>query len=76
MQPDLTLVYVCERCFSADDQPGPCRRCQQPRREFAVGALDDPQRRPLIGADGQLRCRAPLWWVSSHAPYVRQEPPS
>jgi hypothetical protein len=74
MQPDLTLVYVCERCFSADDQPGPCRRCQQPRREFTVGTLDDPLRRPPIDANGHLRSRAPLWWVRGHAPYMQPPP--
>jgi hypothetical protein len=73
MQPELEIVFVCERCFSASERPGACPRCRQPRREFVLGAPDDPQRRPPMDADGQVRCRAPLWWVASHAPYLRDE---
>ena len=69
------LFYVCERCFSAAEQAGPCPLCRQDRREFVIGAVDDPLRRPPIDADGHVQCRAPLWWVTSHAPYVRPPRP-
>ncbi len=75
MQVELSIIYVCERCFSDSERPGPCPRCEQPRREFALGGLDDPCRRPPTDAAGRLLCRAPLWWVASHAPYVHPVPP-
>lgn len=72
MPAELSSFFVCERCFSASEQPGPCPRCGQPRREFVLGDLDDPNRRPPTDAAGHVLCRAPLWWVSSHAPYLRR----
>ena len=75
MQPELSVLYICERCFSASERPGPCPRCERPRREFALGTADDPSRRPPIDEDGRVRCRAPLWWVASHVPYLRHPPP-
>lgn len=69
------LFYVCERCFSAAEQPGHCPRCQKDRLEFTIGTPEDPVRRPPLDAEGHVRCRAPLWWVTRHAPYVRQRRP-
>jgi len=68
---ELTDLYLCERCFSAADTPGPCPRCSEPRRHFQVGAVDDPCRRPPTDAEGRLLCRAPQWWVhvgAAHRP--------
>ena len=48
---ELTDLYLCERCFSAADTPGPCPRCSEPRRHFQVGAVDDPCRRPPTDAE-------------------------
>jgi hypothetical protein len=74
MPPELEMFFVCERCFSADERPGTCPRCGQPRREFVVGPPGDPRRQPPLDAEGHMLCRAPLWWVSLHAPYLRQRP--
>ena len=74
MPEEFDILYVCERCFSAAEQPGPCPRCQHTRREFRVGPPDDPLRRPPLDAAGNVLCRAPLWWVSQHAPYLPLRP--
>jgi hypothetical protein len=60
---DLTDLYLCERCFSAALAPGPCPRCNQPRRHCELGAGDNPCRRPPTDAEGRLLSRAPQWWV-------------
>ena len=65
---ELTELYLCERCFSAADAPGACPRCEQPRRHFVLGTVDDPCRRPPTDADGRLLSRAPQWWVQVSAP--------
>lgn len=72
MTQELNRLFVCERCFSAAEQAGACPRCGQPRRAFTVGAPGDPRRRPPVDEHGRMCCRAPLWWVTSHAPYLRQ----
>ncbi|MEP7358065.1 MAG: hypothetical protein ABI847_12545 [Anaerolineales bacterium] len=60
---ELTELYLCERCFSVAEAPGPCPRCHLPRRHCQPGAADSPGRRPPIDADGRLLSRAPQWWV-------------
>ena len=72
MATELTYLYVCVRCFSAAERASECPRCRQPRQAFSVGAPDDPSRQPPLDAAGQVQCRAPRWWVESHAPYLRQ----
>jgi hypothetical protein len=73
MSIDLDCFYVCERCFSAAETSGACPRCHLPRRQFRVGPPGDPERRPPVDAAGQMLCRAPLWWIQSHAPYLRRD---
>ena len=68
MSIELTELYLCERCFSAADAPGPCPRCGRPRRHCRLGAADDPCRRPPTDAGGRLLSRAPRWWVRVGAP--------
>jgi hypothetical protein len=65
-------IFMCERCFSAAEQAGPCPRCRQPRQEFIVGPPGDELRQPPLDRAGQVQCRAPLWWVVTHARYLRQ----
>jgi hypothetical protein len=56
-------VYLCARCMLPGDSPGPCPRCGQERLTCRPGDPDDPCRRPWIDAQGQVRTRAPLWWL-------------
>ena len=68
---DLTAVYICPRCFSADAAAGPCPRCGPPRQQCEVGSPGSEFRRPPRDATGRVLCRAPLWWVVRGAPYLR-----
>jgi hypothetical protein len=68
---ELTDLYLCERCFSAADTPGPARAAVSRGAIFQVGAVDDPCRRPPTDAEGRLLSRAPQWWVhvgAAHRP--------
>ena len=56
-------VYLCPRCFAAEATPGICPRCGIERVGCRPGALDDPCRKPLMDKSGQVRTRAPLWWL-------------
>jgi hypothetical protein len=56
-------LYLCPRCLLPGESPGPCPRCGGPRLTCRPGDPDDPCRRPLIDPQGQVRTRAPLWWL-------------
>ncbi len=57
-------VYLCANCMLPGDSPGPCPRCGRERLTCRPGDPDDPCRRPWIDAQGQVRTRAPLWWLT------------
>jgi len=56
-------VYLCPRCLLPGETPAPCPRCGGARLTCRPGDPDDPCRRPFIDAAGQVRTRAPLWWL-------------
>ena len=56
-------VYLCPRCLDSQASAGLCPRCGLERLGCRPGDPDDPCRRPLVDAAGQVRTRAPLWWL-------------
>ncbi|MEW6567600.1 MAG: hypothetical protein AB1449_05425 [Chloroflexota bacterium] len=62
-EPFSNQLYLCPRCLLPGDQPGPCPRCGQERLTCRPGDPDDSCRRPRVDAAGQIRTRAPLWWL-------------
>lgn len=60
---DTIQVFLCPRCLSADGMPGRCPSCGAERLGCRPGAPDDPCRRPIIDSQGQVRTRAPMWWL-------------
>ena len=56
-------VFLCPRCLDAQASAGVCPRCGLERVGCRPGDADDPCRRPLVDAAGQVRTRAPLWWL-------------
>lgn len=58
-----TVVYVCVRCLTPAGEPGECTYCGGKRVGCKPGDPDDPCRRPLVDEGGQIRTRAPLWWL-------------
>jgi hypothetical protein len=67
---ETVQVYLCPRCLSADGAPGTCPRCAEERIGCRPGDPDDPCRRPIIDARGQVRTRAPLWWLRANLPQL------
>ena len=56
-------VFLCPRCLDSQPEAGTCPRCGLERIGCRPGDPDDPCRRPLVDAAGQVRTRAPLWWL-------------
>jgi hypothetical protein len=59
----VAQVYLCPRCLDSQSAAGVCPRCGLERLACRPGHPDDPCRRPLVDAGGQVRTRAPLWWL-------------
>jgi len=59
----LDQVFLCPRCFDSQASAGVCSRCGVERLSCRPGDPDDPCRRPLVDSAGQVRTRAPLWWL-------------
>lgn len=56
-------IYLCPRCLIAGGTPGVCKHCGQELITCQPGSCEDPQRRPLIDRQGNVRSRAPIWWL-------------
>ncbi|MGD8813833.1 MAG: hypothetical protein PVI78_05095 [Anaerolineales bacterium] len=56
-------IYICSRCLTAEGEPGACQQCGLQLIACQPGAKDDPQRRPLMDDQGNLRSHAPIWWL-------------
>jgi len=61
----ITKFYMCPKCFEAADDPTPCPRCGGKRAMCQPGAADNPIRKPLMSATGELKSRAPVWWLQA-----------
>lgn len=61
--PGYTRLFVCPRCVTPAGEPGPCTNCGAERVECAPGDAHDPCRKPLMTGSGQVKTRAPLWWL-------------
>ena len=65
----IERLYLCPNCFNALEAPQmsePCPLCGHSLVECKPGAPDDPCRKPLMDADGDLLTRAPEWWVDEY----------
>lgn len=60
---DETIVYCCTRCTTTAGEGGTCDLCGGQRVECRPGDHGDPLRRPLMDAGGNVRTRAPIWWL-------------
>ncbi len=70
-------VYLCPNCLLPGGEAGKCPECGNERLSCRPGDPDDPCRRPLMDAAGNLRTRAPLWWlqytVTDLTNYLREQ---
>ncbi len=55
--------YLCPDCLTPTESSGPCANCGADVMECRPGDTDDPCRRPIIDSRGNVRTRAPLWWL-------------
>jgi hypothetical protein len=71
MTHDLSFeIFMCPRCLVAQIKAGTCPECHVELITCHPGAENDPCRRPLMNADGQVLSRAPLWWLAHSASSV------
>jgi hypothetical protein len=63
----VTEVFMCPRCLVAKSESGTCPQCSANLIKCEPGAQDDPCRRPLMSASGQVLSRAPVWWLRNTA---------
>ena len=56
-------IYLCPQCLEAQASPGPCPNDDSELLTCRPGDPDDPCRRPLMDAEGQVKTRAPVWWL-------------
>jgi hypothetical protein len=68
----IVTFYLCPRCFEPADEPLPCPKCGGRRVTCRPGAADDPIRKPPVAASGELRNRAPVWWLRATGAPGRQ----
>jgi hypothetical protein len=61
----VIVFYLCPRCFEAAERPTPCPRCGGERATCRPGPADDPRRKPIIGAAGDIQGHAPVWWLQA-----------
>ena len=59
----MTAVCLCPNCFTPANEPGRCEVCGHERLVCKPGDPDDPCRKPLVTASGEVRSQAPLWWL-------------
>jgi hypothetical protein len=72
----IERLYLCPNCFNAREaleMGAPCEFCGHSLLECKPGAADDPCRKPLMDADGDLLTRAPKWWVEHYKRLAEQE---
>ena len=55
--------YMCPKCMEPALSPTPCPKCGGERVTCCPGELNDPCRKPLMAPTGEIRSRAPLWWL-------------
>lgn len=60
--------FLCPKCFTVGRKSGPCPNCGASVLHCKPGDPDDPCRKPLMDARGEVRTRAPLWWLIKNIP--------
>lgn len=68
MTPEEAEFFLCPNCFSPGRSAGPCENCGTQVLHCRPGEADDPCRKPLMNALGEVKTRAPLWWLQKNLP--------
>ncbi len=65
------IIYLCGHCFKIGDEPWEC--CGRQTIRYDAGVPGDPRSKPLMDEQGNLKTRAPVWWVERYAWWIRSE---
>ena len=60
---DVRIFYMCPKCMEPALEQTSCPTCGGERITCRPGEVDDPCRKPLMLPTGQVRSRAPIWWL-------------
>ena len=66
----VKVFYVCPKHLEPSDEPTPCPKCGRERVTCRPGDADDPCRKPLISPTGEIRSRAPQWWLARRVAWI------
>lgn len=59
----VKVLYLCPKHLEPAYEQTPCPTCGRQRVKCRPGEANDPCRKPLISPRGEIRTRAPLWWL-------------
>jgi hypothetical protein len=60
------IVFICEEHLSASGVEALCPVCKRPMLRCDAGLPGSERSRPLFDEQGQIRSRAPRWWLERH----------
>lgn len=63
------VIYICPDCFAIAEAPRGC--CEHDMIRIDAGAPGDARSKPLRDEEGNLKTRAPAWWVERYAWWIR-----
>lgn len=69
MAEEHRIIYICQECFTMTEEPREC--CELEMICIDAGAPGDERSKPLMDEQGNLKTRAPIWWVERHAWWIR-----
>lgn len=64
------IIYICQECFTMREEPRKC--CGLEMIRIDAGAPGDPRSKPLMDEHGNLKTRAPVWWVERQVWWIRE----
>lgn len=70
MTEEHRIIYICPECFMIAEDPRNC--CEHEMTRIDAGAPGDERSKPLMDEQGELKTRAPVWWVERHAWWIRE----
>ncbi|MBS1253676.1 MAG: hypothetical protein MAG451_02729 [Anaerolineales bacterium] len=68
MVTEQRIIYVCQECFTITEKQRTC--CEHDMVRIDAGTPGDERSKPLRDAQGNLKSRAPVWWVERYAWWI------
>lgn len=65
------IIYICQECFTIAEEPREC--CEHEMVRIDAGCPGDERSKPLMDEHGNLKTRAPVWWVERYAWWIRED---